>query len=336
MNFPLFSQNFESSFRGEKGIRIMFYNCENLFDTQDDTLKNDADFLPEGNYHWTNYRYWEKQQRIAKTISAVGGWEAPEIIGLVEIENAHVLINLTKNTSISGHKYSFVHYESPDLRGIDVALLYRPEKFWKTYSRAIPVVFPFDTASKTRDILYVKGVVLDQDTLHVFVNHFPSRLGGQFVSQPKRNYVASILKQLTDSIMLVDSCAKIVIMGDFNDNPTDESILTFLGAKPANGYKGRGLYNLMNSDSNSIKTHFYRGPTGIEWSTLDQIIVSSSLTYCPKGLLCGKAFVFEADFLFEQDNADNRIPKRTFIGMKYNDGFSDHLPVYVDLYFQDK
>lgn len=319
--------------RGLKGVRVMFYNCENLFDAEDDSLTNDADFLPSGNYNWTKYRYWEKLERVSKVITAVGGWEAPALVGLCEIENRHVLINMAHQSSLKSHKYSIAHYESPDIRGIDVALLYRPEKFWLVSSKPIHIQFPFDTTSKTRDILYVKGIVLDQDTLHVFVNHWPSRLGGQAASQVRRNYVASVLKQYTDSILKVDSCAKILIMGDFNDNPTDESILSVLKAMPTSTIQNNGLVDLMNSNENPLKTHFYRGSTGVEWSTLDQIIVSSSLYGKCEGLNASQANAFKADFLFEEDESANKIPKRTFIGMKYNAGFSDHLPVFIDLLF---
>lgn len=334
--FPAYSQSFSDTFLGEKGIRAMFYNCENLFDTIHDEGKQDLDFTANGNYFWTKSRYWQKQQKIAKVITAVGGWEAPTLVGLAEIENEHVLVNLVKNTSLATHHYNFVHYESPDARGIDVGLLYRPEKFWLVSSRAVPICFPFDTASKTRDILYVKGVVLDKDTLHVFINHFPSRLGGQSLSQPKRNFVASVLKDLTDSVLEKNPCAKILIMGDFNDNPTDESIAISLGAKSVEEFNSAKLIDLMNSKVNPLKTHFYRGSTGIEWSALDQIIVSSSLFGICEGIRTDRANVFQADFLMEEDEYANKIPKRTFIGMKYNDGFSDHLPVYVDLIFSEK
>jgi predicted extracellular nuclease len=329
-----FSQEFDDSFRGSGGIRAMFYNCENLFDTQHDSSKLDNDFSPTGMYGWTNYKYFEKLRRISKVITSVGGWEAPEIIGLAEVENAHVLINLIKNTGLKSHDYRFIHYESPDVRGIDVALLYRPEKFSVFSSRPIVVTFPFDTMSKTRDILYVKGVVLEEDTLHIFINHFPSRLGGEAASEPKRIYAASILKTITDSILNAVPCAKILIMGDFNDNPTNESIQTALKAQSFDNHKDSGLINLMNTKSRDFKTHFYRGVTGVEWSCIDQIMVSSAFFSC-NGLNYKNIEVFKGDFLFEEDDMGNKIPKRSFIGMKNNEGFSDHLPVFVDLFFKE-
>lgn len=325
--------SFSDGPRGLNGVRAMFYNCENLFDAEDDSLTNDADFLPNGNYNWSKYRYWEKLERISKVISAVGGWESPALVGLCEIENTHVLLNMAYQSSLKVHKYSIAHFESPDARGIDVALLYRPEKFWLVSSMPIQIKFPFDTLSKTRDILYVKGIVLDLDTLHVLINHWPSRLGGQAASQVRRNFVASVLKLYTDSIMKADSCAKILILGDFNDNPIDESILNVLDARPTDSYERSSLVDLMNSKENPLKTHFYKGSTGVEWSTLDQIIISPSLFGSCVGLKAGPAKVFKDDFLLEEDESGNKIPKRTFKGMKYNGGFSDHFPVYVDLLF---
>lgn len=326
---------FDDNPRGLNSMRIVFYNVENLFDTEDDTLKFDESFTPDGNNHWSTYKYWKKQNMIAQTISAVGGWEVPAIIGLCEIENLHTLINLTHNTSLKRYNYSIVHHESEDKRGIDVALIYRKEKFQLLSDTAYAIRFPFDTASRTRDILYVMGIGLDTDTIHIFVTHWPSKYGGAFITIPKRKYVAKQINNYAKEILKSNPNAKILIMGDFNDNPHEESVAKSLNAKSPNNYKSGDLINLMwPLTKGSYGTHFYSGgTTGVEWSVLDQMVVSSAMLDSPKGL-CVKskqAYIFYTDFLLEKNSKGFTVPYRTFIGMKYNGGFSDHLPVYLDL-----
>jgi predicted extracellular nuclease len=315
-------------------MRIVFYNVENLFDPADDTLKSDESFTPEGDYHWSEYKYWQKQHKIAQVISATGGWEVPDIVGLCEVENIHVLINLVRNTSLERYKYSIVHHESPDRRGIDVALIYRGEKFRLLHDTAYQINFPFDPDSRTRDLLYVKGVGLDLDTLHIFVSHWPSKYGGAFVTIPKRKYVAAQIRDFALAIQQTNPEAKILIMGDFNDVPGEESVSQSLQAKSPSDYQSGDLVNLMLPLSQQKGgTHFYAGNTGNEWSVLDQMVVSSPLLDSHSGLVVKnrQAHIFAADFLFETNSAGLVVPFRTFIGMKYNGGFSDHLPVYLDL-----
>ena len=182
-------------------FRVVSYNVENYFDPFNDSLKNDEDFTPEGNHFWTWNKYKDKQNKIYKVLSAVGGWELPEIIGLYEVENEFVLRDLLKSTPLKWRNYEIVHKESPDARGIDVALLYRSDKFKLINSQFLKVVFSFDTTKKTRDILYAKGYTKDFDTLNIFVNHWPSRLGGQTESDMNRQAVAKILRNKIDSIL---------------------------------------------------------------------------------------------------------------------------------------
>ena len=163
--------------RGKNAFRLMFYNTENFFDTLHDPNKNDNDFTPEGNYHWNKWKFYNKLQHTAKTILALGGWDPPDIIMMAEIENRYILERLIYSTPLKAFKYGIIHEESPDSRGIDVALIYRKEKFKELYHRAINITFPDQAEVKTRDILYVKGVLSSKDTLHIFVNHWPSRLG---------------------------------------------------------------------------------------------------------------------------------------------------------------
>ncbi len=329
--------DFDDKPRGDKGVRIAFYNCENLFDTEHDSLKRDYDFTPEGNHHWTNYRYWQKQKNISKVISALGGWEPPAIVGLAEIENLHVLINLVHSTNLKNHHYRIVHHESPDRRGIDVAMIYRPEKVEVLWEKAVRVVFPFDTSIRTRDILMVKLKILYQDTLYLFINHWPSRWGGQFQTEPMRMYVAKKLKHLTDSISKADKCAKILIIGDLNDTPANKSLTRGLEVKTPAKYTRYGLVDLMIPYmEQGTGTHYHVGSTGGAWSVLDHVIVTPSLLWDCDGLYVKnhKAHIFRAPFLLEKNSKNMLIPNRSYLGMRYHGGFSDHLPVYVDIYLK--
>jgi predicted extracellular nuclease len=322
---------FRDDFRGDAAIRVMFYNVENLFDTFNDSLKNDESFTPEGNHHWTEFRYNKKLKSLSKVILAAGGWEAPEIIGLCEIENRFVLDQLVQKTGLRNIGYQIIHEESPDRRGIDVAMMYRPNKFTPINHQAINITFPFDPGSKTRDILYVRGLVGDQDTVHLFVNHWPSKFGGAKETEPKRMFVAKLLRNKVDSIFALNADANIVIMGDLNDEPTDESVMK--GLKPETDLsklkRNNQLFNLMYAIRHK-GSHKYQD----SWSTIDQFIVSGGLMLRTEGLRVApeKAVIFEADFLLEVDERNmGKKPFRTYIGMKYHGGYADHLPIYVDL-----
>ncbi|MBN2745303.1 MAG: hypothetical protein JXR34_01125 [Bacteroidales bacterium] len=328
---------FDDRPRGAEGVRIAFYNVENLFDTEHDSLKFDQDFLPDGNHNWNNYRYWQKQNKLAKVISAIGGWEPPAIVGLCEVENKHVLINLVHNTSLNPTKYRIIHHESPDRRGIDVAMIYRPEKVEIIEEYPITLKFPFDTAGRTRDILYVKARILYSDTLILFFNHWPSRYGGQFNTEPKRIYVAKLLKKMTDSIYKANPCAKVLIMGDLNDHPSDKSLVEGMQIKSPEAYTRKGLIDLMIPYEKAGEgTHYYKGETGGSWNTLDHIIVSQSLLWDCSGAYVKdrKAWIFKPEFLLETNKDQIKVPYRTYIGMKYNGGYADHLPVYVDIFLK--
>lgn len=332
-------------------FRIMFYNVENLFDTFDDTLKQDEEFLPKGVKYWSEYRYYQKLNRIYKVIVAVGGWQPPEIVGLCEVENRYVLDGLVKYTPLSKFQYEIVHQESPDWRGIDVALLYLKNKFTLLNYKAIPINFPFDINRKTRDILYVKGITKKNDTLHIFVNHWPSRWGGQLESEQNRVFVASVLRNVVDSIFSINPDANIIIMGDLNDDPENTSILKTLNANTSyDNITNNELYNLSYylKEKKNAGTLKYQG----RWNIFDQFIVSGALiSPAPDNVGAGKsgsplrsdkqksiyltlddAYVFKADYLLEKDETYiGYKPFRTYSGYKYINGFSDHLPVFIDL-----
>lgn len=314
--------------------RILFYNVENLFDTKDDSLKNDAEFLPQGAKYWTWKKYQDKCAKIAKTIIAVGGWELPEIVGLCEIENRKTLNGILYSTPLKKANYRIIHQESPDHRGIDVALFYQPDRFFPIDTAFLELTYNKSSQSTTREVLYVKGATHTDDTLHLFVNHWPSRWGGQLESEYKRISAALLLRSKIDSIFQVNTKAKIIIMGDFNDYPDNKSLSETLKSKdPGKEIINNELYNLATTlkKQNSIGSYKYKGI----WGMLDQFIVSGALIN-PNGVLHTQAsnmFIFAPDYLLENDNSYKGIrPYRTYVGYTYHGGFSDHLPVYLDLW----
>ncbi len=303
--------------------QIVFYNVENLFDTKNDSLTLDGEFTATGRKNWTNYKLSKKIKNIAKTLKAIGKFNAPKIIGLCEIENRKILERLIKNPALKKYNYQIIHKDSPDRRGIDVALLYQKKELKTLYKQWIPIYFK-DKRIKTRDILYVKGLLYQKDTVHFFVNHFPSRWGGKKKSEHKRIKVASVLRYKVDSIVKRVPNANILIMGDLNDEPNDKSILEVLKAHPLDKYNRSFLVN-MSSTMKWKGTYKYRN----YWSKIDHIIVSTTFLKFIKGK---RAWIFNPNFLLEKDNKYlGKKPKRTFIGPKYNGGFSDHLPIYIQL-----
>jgi predicted extracellular nuclease len=315
----------------KQDFKIMCYNVENFFDCVPDSLSNDTEFLPTGVRAWNYTKYQHKQSNIARVIAAIGGWEVPALVGLCEVESDKCLSDLTHYSGLKNFRYNYIHHDSPDPRGIDVALLYQPQQFKPIQDRAIKISFPLAPESRTRDILFVTGIIPTGDTLHVFVCHFPSRLGGEMESQDKRKFVASVIRTKVDSLFTANSHSKIVIMGDFNDYPTNSSLVDVLKAYPlTNPVLASGLYNLMyNMQAEGKGTNKYKG----EWGVLDQIIISGGLLNQSGKFYTTPedAHIFDAPFLLENDRAYlGKQPFRTYSGLKYQDGYSDHLPVYAD------
>ena len=311
-----------------KQVRIVSYNVENLFDCVDDSLTNDAEYLGGGIRGWNYERYKTKLEHISKVIVNIGEWENPAIIGLCEIESEKCMRDLTRYSGLQNLHYKYIHYESPDPRGVDVAMLYQPEVFQPIQSKAVHVKFKSQPNATTRDILYVEGKLYHSDTLHIYVCHFPSRLGGELESEDKRIQAAETLRQHTDSIFKTNPDARIIIMGDFNDYPTDKSIKQTLNAQnPLNNLKFK-LFNLAYPlQEKGYGSHKHNG----EWGMLDQIIVSESLLNGTK-LSCKEVNVYRAGFLLENDtNFLGEKPFRTYNGMQYQGGYADHLPVYTDI-----
>jgi hypothetical protein len=276
---------------------------ENLFDTQHDTLKSDSSFLPEGMHHWTYRRYQTKIDRIAQVLVNIGGWESIPLVGLCEVENARCLRNLCYRLSCFNYRY--VHYDSPDERGVDVALLYDSIRISILNSQAIPLMLEND---RTRDILYVSALYEQQDTIHVMVCHLPSQLGGATNTDWKRQHAKSLLQSQIDSILLFLPSAKIVVMGDMNTLPQDDL---------------NGMSNLMLPIQNSGQgTHKYQGI----WTCLDQFYVSHSL------FSQSETTIYSPQWLLEEDAKYLDFkPRRTYVGYRYNDGYSDHLPIVLTI-----
>lgn len=315
-------------------FRVLFYNVENLFDCFNDSLTLDDEFLPQGERSWTWDKYQKKSQKIGKVILSAGAWEFPDLIGLCEIENRFVLDGLFKIGYLNKAGYQIIHRESPDRRGIDVALVYQARTFQPIDTSFLQLVYKGECSSTTREILYVKGKTHTDDTLHVFVNHWPSRWGGQFDSEHKRLSAAELLKSKLVEILESDSKAKIIIMGDFNDYPDDKSIQFVLKAlMPKDSFESNQLYNLAGLflGKMGIGSHKYQG----KWGMLDQFIVSGSLLNKTGCLYCESTgmSLFKPSFLLEEDHTYyGEKPFRSFVGYKYNNGFSDHLPVILDLW----
>lgn len=307
-------------------IRLVFYNVENLFDTIDDPHRNDNEYLPGSKKNWETGKYFAKLNHVSKVIRLSGGIEPPDIVGLAEIENLLVLKDLIRRPSLAGHGYEIIHFDSPDRRGIDVALLFRKESFFPFQSRPILVRDSTNQNFRTRDILFVSGIVSGGDTLHLFVNHWPSRLGGKQASEPKRMLAAKTLDQILDSLDRQPGIANYIIMGDFNDEYFDASIREGLDAEGPD-QESTGRIDLMTKMDPNRGTHYYRGL----WAYLDQFIISRGL-WDQRALECTYPMVFDPPYLLETTSRGNTFPKRSWKGSFFTNGFSDHLPIIIDLF----
>lgn len=327
LNFITTEPSLASELPRDSVASIMFYNVENFFDVKNDSLKNDEEFLPDGLRRWTYWRMKQKMLRINRVILNAGGWNPPVIVGLCEVENSWVLTTMIWETGLSNLGYRVVHFESPDERGIDVALLYRHSRFEVVASKPLQVNLGANERP-TRDILYVKGVVDKTDTLHILVNHWPSRLGGAIASHWKRKTAASVVKRITDSIYYSNPKALMVIMGDFNESPESELFLDVIdaGKLEDNGVLvNPALY--LKKGSGTLK---YKQ----DWDVFDQIIVSRAFfeDVSKIKIESPQLRIIDLPFLFEQDLTYGGMrPYRTYSGFKYAGGFSDHLPVWIDL-----
>ena len=309
------------------GRSVVFYNVENLFDTKNDANTNDDDFTPHGDYRWDEQRYNKKLDHISEAINLID--EKPLLIGLAEIENHDVLEALIETPGMDDINYKYVHFNSPDRRGIDVALLYDSQEFEVLSSKKLAVKLKNNNGFKTRDILYVEGLISSSVKAHVFVNHWSSRREGQIESDHKRVRAAEILREKVDEIMENDKDANIIIIGDFNDYPTNNSLNKTLRAKEA-GYENDGdLINLLfDEHEDGEGTSVYQR----EWSVIDQIVISQSI-YDGKtlGIQNQDAEILRERKLIYTYHDGGQKPSATYGGRKYFGGYSDHLPVYIVL-----
>jgi hypothetical protein len=313
-------------------VRFVFYNVENFFDTYDDTLREDNDFLPKGLMRWNYKRYNDKINAIYKVVAATGEWDSPALVGFCEVEKKSVLQDLITKTYLQKYNYGIIHEESGDIRGIDVCLIYRRDvATLLSYIYIKPSELSYEEF-RTRSILYSVWLISD-DTIHLFLNHWPSRRGGVLAGESLRTNISEMLKEMTDSISkTVNGKAKIIIAGDFNCTPGDKEVLS-LTAKydEGNSNADNFLINLSELSANKgLGTYKYMGT----WEMIDQVIVSEWFLNCSEGFFTdtGLFRVFNPDFLLRRNPAYSGFtPFSTYLGYKYQGGFSDHLPVILDL-----
>lgn len=303
---------------------IMFYNAENLFDLQNDSIHDDDEFLPTSIRRWTPKRYRNKLVNLARVIATLGKENIPAIVGLCEIENDSVLHDLTSHSPLKVLGYRFITAQTSDARGIRTALLYQPSIFKPLITKSHPIESTQNrTLLNTRQILHVIGLSQSRDTLDLFICHFPSRSGGVASTEPNRIQASQRLKQLTDSIATVRNRAYTIVMGDFNDNPSDESI-DLLSRDPS------PLHKIDHTYSSPFVKGSYKYQE--EWFQFDQILVSSALLNKDNSLHLSShtCYVFSPEYLIENDPTGyGKRPFRTYYGMKYHGGYSDHLPIYI-------
>ncbi len=289
-------------------------NCENLFDYRHDEGKQDEEFLPEATRHWTRKRYWRKQNHIAQTLLSCSNDGIPDLIALCEVENDSVLNDLTHRSLLRNAGYEYIMTSSPDLRGIDVALLYSSFSFLPLQHHSLRVE-AVKGMRPTRDILYVSGKTVSGDTLHVYVVHLPSRYGGERYSRPFRQAAADRLCKSLDSLYVASPDAKVLVAGDFNEDP-DGPILQYILQHGV-----RSLTRTAGFPEGVGGTYCYQG----KWESIDHILSSPNLLN-----KVDTTFVHAPSFLLEEDSQyGGKKPLRTYNGMRYQPGYSDHLPLVV-------
>lgn len=328
----IFLQPIHAQKQNYKTEIIAFYNLENFYDTIDNPIVNDDEFTPKGEKNYNSSIYYSKIEHLATVISQLGtdvNPDGPAILGTAEIENDTVLNDLIHNHLISNRHYSFVHYDSKDLRGVDVALIYNPKYFKVEDSRKLFVHLPAGAKESifTRDVLWVKGK-LDGETVHVFVNHWPSRLGGEERSAPGRAAAAMVCKNFADSVQKEDPDAKIIIMGDLNDDPVSPSLTKVIGAKgKKDDVQAGGFFNpWVEMYKKGYGTLAYQDA----WGLFDQIVVSYSwLDKNQNGYFYYHQHIFNRPYMIENNGRYRGYPMRTWDGNTYRGGYSDHFPTYL-------
>ncbi len=336
-NVPQIQQKYNSN-----EITIAFYNLENLFHPDDDPLKFDDDRTPGGADQWSFEKYEAKLSNMAKVITEIGP-KTPSIVGLCELENRQVLLDLLSQESLSTIDYGIIHFESPDLRGIDVGLIYRKSEFHPRKSLSIPVPLYDDKKDRpifTRDQLLVEGDLMG-NPIYILVNHWPSRSGGKQRSEGRRLNAAKVTKRLTDSILGLNPQNQILVMGDFNDNPNDPSVKKIIQSSN----HGRRKYVNQKENREIGRSDFYNPMekiyrTGIgslafrdQWFLFDQIMLTHNFNYQSSKLQLRSAAIHKMQYLVTPEGRFKGYPFRSMRGKHFTNGYSDHFPVYITLTF---
>lgn len=315
---------------------IGFYNLENLFDTVRDYRIFDQDFTPEGDYHYTSEIYQQKLANLAWVIRNMGANKYSDglgILGVAEVENRKVLEDLVARPELKDRDYKIIHHDGHDRRGIDVGLLYRSKYFAPYKFRSIPIFLPKRKKKKhgyyTRDILQVSGLLASKDTTHIFVIHLPSRLGGRSASEPARVFVTKKVRHIIDSIQQIHPQHRFIVMGDMNDNPDNSSINEVLyGLPKQDNFPPQALFNPYYAiHAQGIGTLVYKDI----WFLFDQILLSSQFLEKNSSSFFHRAYIFNPIVLTETLGKNKGYPKRTFVHKTYNEGYSDHYPVFIVL-----
>lgn len=330
--FTLRAQNTSES-KGYIKVPIAFYNVENLFDTEKGS-NNDSEFLPDGINAWTPKRYKKKLHNMARVISQIGG--GPAVIGLAEVENRGVLEDLASEPALKHLGYEIVHYDSPDARGVDCAFFYRPDILAKTSSAAHKLVIEGSPNFRTRDIVQLSGTI-EGELIHFLVGHWPSRSGGEAATIHLRMAAAKLMRHVADSLRAENPESQVIMMGDFNDDPTSPSVVKGIGAKS-------NPFELTNDDYYCPMTKLFKAGKGTlayrdVWNLFDIIVVSGGLVrddYKSFNLYQDPktndhAFIFRKPFMMQKSGRYKNYPLRTIVGGQYQGGYSDHFPVYIYL-----
>ena len=318
----------------QKPYKVVFYNFENLFDTINDPDVLDEEFTPEGLKRWNSTKYNKKIANLERVLFdiAVEDKDFPAVIGVSEIENRNVMEDVIAQSKLAHADYRVVHYDSPDLRGVDVGFYYRPDVFKLEGSEPIPFHMPELPDFRTRDFVTMWGTI-DSEPFFFLVSHWPSRLGGKEASDPKRMAAARRVKEIVDSVQCANPATKVVVMGDLNDDATDDSIVEGLSAKgkPQDVQPGDMFNPFIALLKAGYGTLAYRD----SWNLFDNIVVSANLVDAPAGTLrllaVGKFYggIFRRPYMIQKSGQYKGYPLRTFVGNDFQGGFSDHFPVYI-------
>jgi len=333
MSLMLLSNNSEAQKKHYELTGVGFYNLENLFDTDNDPKIRDDEYTPEGKNKWTKDKYAEKLFNMAHVISLISKEETNDngvsVLGVCEVENRKVLEDLVQQPALKARNLQIAHIDSPDKRGIDVGLLYNPKDFkmLNTKSYIFEHIFADGDTLFTRNQLLVTGL-LKGERYHFIVNHWPSRRGGEKRSRPLRNAAADVTRSIADSIFASEPNAKVVIMGDLNDDPRNQSVRKHIKTKPKKKSMKEGLF--YNPWEIMLKKGVGTLAYGDSWNLFDQILLSNAMVSDDtNGSVFYKAKVFKHKFMVQQDGRFKGYPKRTYSYGNYNGGYSDHFPTYI-------